>query len=193
MSTPDAGPPNPSPAHDALRFPAGPFRPRASLSERERESLIQEIEALPSLLREVISELPPGALDQPYRPGGWTARQVVHHLADSHLHSYLRFKFGALEDAPRILAYDEAAWAELPDARQGEVEPSLRILEGLHARWAAFLRQLPGEAFQRVILHPEQGEVRLAHNLQLYAWHGRHHLEQVRSVRGPGEGVSGAG
>ncbi len=190
MSNPPSSPTTPPSSDDHLRFPVGPFRPRSGLSEEERRALIQEIEALPGLLREVVSALPPGALDRPYRPGGWTARQVVHHLADSHLHSYLRFKFGAMEDTPRIQAYDEAAWAELPDARTGKVEPSLRLLEGLHARWGAFLRQLPGESFQRAIRHPEQGEVSLEHNLQMYAWHGRHHLEQVRSVGTPGEGGS---
>jgi uncharacterized damage-inducible protein DinB len=171
------------PDREDPRFPIGRFEPRPQLSEGERRDLIEELAGFPARLREALADLSPEELDTSYRPGGWTVRQVVHHLADSHLHSYLRFKLAVTEEEPRINAYSEAVWAELPDAREGDVSWSMALLSGLHERWTAFLRELPPEAFQRTILHPEQGRVRLERLLQLYAWHGRHHLAHIASVR----------
>jgi len=168
---------------ESLRFPVGRFRPMDDSDDARRTEWIQEISGLPVQVRRAVEGLGPEELDTPYRPGGWTVRQVVHHLPDSHLNSYIRFKLGATEDEPRITTYDEVAWAELPDGRSGEIEPSLLLLEGLHARWAAFLRELPPAAMERAILHPQQGRVRLATNLQLYAWHGRHHLAHITRLR----------
>jgi hypothetical protein len=120
-------------------------------------------------------------LDTPYRPGGWTARLVVHHLADSHLNSFVRFRLALTEDRPTIKPYDEAAWARLGDMTM-DVAPSLAILDGLHARWVTMLRRLDESDFSRAFLHPEMGEVRLDHALALYSWHSRHHLGHLNLI-----------
>lgn len=168
---------------ELLRFPIGRFQAREGLPAEDRDALIREIEGLPGALEDLVADLSPEQLDTPYRPGGWTVRQVVHHLADSHLNSYVRFKWAVTEDEPRIKAYDEAAWAELPDGRSGEVEVSLDLLRALHRRWVSFLRSLEPEAFGRAFEHPESGRVLLEANLQLYAWHGRHHLAHIANLR----------
>lgn len=167
---------------DSLRYPVGPFRPRPGLTAEEREACITEIEALPSALRTLVKGMDEARHDTPYRSGGWTVRQVVHHLADSHLQSYVRYKWAVTEDNPVIKTYDEAAWAEVEEARSAPVDLSLDLLQALHARWVAFLRNLTAEDFARTIQHPELGEVSLETNLQMYAWHGRHHLGHVRLV-----------
>ncbi|HKJ93760.1 MAG TPA: putative metal-dependent hydrolase [Longimicrobiales bacterium] len=169
---------------EALRYPIGRFRPRAGLSAGERTALIDDIAALPADLRAAVADLSDEQLDSPYRPGGWTVRQVVHHVPDSHLNAYIRFKLAVTEDDPSILTYDEAAWAELADGRGDDVETSLVLLETLHRRWTLFLRSLDEAQFRRTFRHPELGSVTLERNLQLYAWHGRHHLAHVMSVRG---------
>lgn len=179
-------PRTPESTREDPRFPIGRFDPRPQLSEGERRDLIEDLAEFPARLEETLAEMTPEELDTPYRPGGWTVRQVVHHLADSHLHSYLRFKLAVTEEEPRINAYPEAVWAELPDAREGDLSWSMALLSGLHARWTAFLRELPPEAFQRTMHHPEQGQVRLERHLQLYAWHCRHHLAHIASVRTAG-------
>ena len=122
-------------------------------------------------------------LDTPYRDGGWTIRQVVHHLADSHANSYVRFKLALTEQWPTIKPYDEAAWAELADSRKLPVEPSLQMIAGLHARWVALLESLSEEDFQRGFTHPERGRMTLATNLALYAWHSRHHTAHISGLR----------
>lgn len=124
-----------------------------------------------------------GQLDTPYRPGGWTVRQVVHHLADSHLNSYQRFRLALTERSPLIKPYDETAWAELPDAKTAPIAVSLSLLDGLHARWIALLRSLDEDGFARTFRHPELGEKRLDWTLGLYAWHSRHHLAHIRNLR----------
>lgn len=167
---------------DALRFPIGPFQPRTGLTADERETLITEIEHLPADLRFVIAGLTDEQLDTPYRPDGWTVRQVVHHLPDSHVQSYIRYKWAMTEDNPAIKTYDEARWAELEEARTAPVELSLDFLHALHARWVVFLRNLTDEDFQRTIQHPEMGSVTLEVNLQLYAWHGKHHLAHITGL-----------
>lgn len=168
---------------EGLRYPIGRFRPKPDLSVDECQTLIRDIAALPAELRIVVSDLTADQLDTPYRPGGWTVRQVVHHLPDSHLNSYVRFKLAVTEEEPLIKGYDEAAWAELADGRGEDIEMSLALLEALHRRWTAFLRSLDPEAFGRTFRHPELGVVTLEANVQLYAWHGRHHLAHVTGLR----------
>ncbi len=164
------------PAPESLRYPIGRAAARSGLTADERAVLIDDIAALPADLRAVIDGLTAEQLDAPYRPGGWSVRQVVHHLPDSHANAYIRFKLAATEDDPRITAYDQTAWAERPDGRGADVETSLVLLESLHRRWVAFLRSLTAEEFQRCYIHPVDGAVTLESALQHYVWHGRHHL-----------------
>jgi DinB superfamily len=167
-----------------LRYPVGKYQPPEKISLEQRAEWIDVIEALPEKLKQAVSSLTEVQLDTPYRPGGWTVRQVVHHLPDSHLNSYVRFRLAVTEEAPAIRAYDEAKWAELPDAKTGPIGPSLLILEGLHQRWTALLRTLDDDAFARTFRHPELGEVRLDWTLGLYAWHCRHHLAHITQSQG---------
>ncbi len=166
-----------------LRYPTGRFEPPAEISQSQRELWIAELEALPSRLREATERLSDEQLDNPYRPGGWTVRQVVHHLPDSHLNSYTRFRLALTEDAPTIRTYHEELWAELPDARRGPIATSLALLEALHTRWTALLKSLTDEQFARTFVHPEWGGTRLDVALGQYAWHGRHHLAQIEGLR----------
>lgn len=167
-----------------LRYPIGKFAFEAPSTEEQRQGWIDDIAGLPALVRAAVNGLDDAQLDTPYRPGGWTVRQVVHHLPDSHLNSYLRFRKALTEDRPTISAYDEAAWAELTDARAAPVALSLTLLEGLHARWVVLLRSLRPQDYSRVFLHPESGrEVELERNLALYAWHGRHHLAHITALK----------
>lgn len=178
--------------HDFLRFPVGPFAPKANLSATEREDLIEELAHFPADLRFMVMSLNPGQLEIPYREGGWTARQVIHHIPDSHLQGFVRFKLALTEELPLIKTYDQARWGELLDARTAPVEISLDLLDALHQRWAFFLRGLDEEDFQKSYLHPELGEVSLERTLQLYVWHGRHHLAHIRLVA-EGKGYPSAG
>ena len=164
-----------------LRYPIGRYAPPAEITEQQVEAWIDEIAALPADLRATVAPLTDEQLDTPYRPGGWTVRQVVHHLFDSHATSYVRFKWTLTEDRPAIKAYDEKAWAELPDAR-GAVGPSLDALEALHARWEDLLRQMSWPQFQLEFVHPDAGAIPLARNVGLYAWHGRHHLAHIERL-----------
>jgi uncharacterized damage-inducible protein DinB len=166
-----------------LRYPVGRFQPPTEVTGASRAALIQEIEEFPGLLEETVAGLNDEQLDTPYRPGGWTVRQVVHHLADSHLNSYQRYRLALTEDAPLISAYKEAAWAELPDAKKLPVDISLALIASLHARWVFLVRSLTDEQFARTFKHPERGEARLDNTLALYAWHGRHHAAHIRSLR----------
>ena len=167
---------------DALRFPAGRFEaPAGPLSSAEIDSAIAEIEAFPTALRAATERLGAEALETPYRPGGWTVRQVVHHVADSHMHASLRFKWALTEDDPAILAYDEGACAELPDTRL-PIEVSLALAEALHTRWVAVMRGMDGGDWARRFLHPVNGPTRLDRAAAMYAWHGRHHLAHIALV-----------
>jgi hypothetical protein len=168
---------------DDLRYPIGRFQPPTEIDPEQRRNWIEEIEKAPGLVRQALSGLDDGQLDTPYRPGGWTARQVAHHLPDSHMNSYIRFKLALTEDQPTIKPYDEEAWAELPDSRE-PIEPSLALLESLHLRWVSLLRSLTPEDWERTYRHPEHGRtVTLGFTLALYAWHGRHHAMQIQSLR----------
>ena len=165
------------------RFPIGEFRaPVERQSPDERASCIEQIAAAPDALRAAVVGLDQGQLDTPYRDGGWTLRQVVHHLADSHINSYVRFKLTLTESVPTIKTYDEAAWAELADASL-PILVSLDLLESLHRRWVALLRSLDEQAWERRLNHPEIGVMRLDSLLALYAWHGRHHIAHITSLR----------
>lgn len=166
-----------------LRYPVGKFVPKPALSDTERIALIQEIAETPAKLREAVRNLSQEQLDTPYRPGGWTVRQVVHHLPDSHLNSYVRFKLAVTEDQPTIKPYKEQLWAELVDAKSSPVEPSLTLLESLHHRWVVFLRSLSTADFAKTLNHPENGLMNLDRLLQLYAWHGRHHVAHITALR----------
>ncbi len=166
-----------------LRYPIGQFEWPAGGGIAQHSGFIAAIEHLPSLLRDAVSGLSDAQLDTPYRLGGWTVRQVVHHVADSHINAYTRFRFTLTEDEPALKGYNEALWAELADARTGPVEVSLTLLDALHRRWVAMLRSLTSEQFARAFRHSELGLVTLDRNVALYAWHGAHHVAHITSLR----------
>lgn len=169
---------------EQLRYPVGRFQRPQSTSAEERERWIEGLERLPAQLRAATGDLNEQQLDTPYRPGGWTVRQLVHHVADSHINSYVRFRLALTEQTPVIKPYDEKAWAELADARTAPIELSLRLLESIHARWAMLLRSMTDQDFLRNYRHPETGESSLDAVLALYAWHSRHHLAHINNLRG---------
>ena len=167
-----------------LRYPIGQFRYQGTPDQHQREQWIAEIAAAPERLRQVVHGLTSPQLDTPYREHGWTVRQVVHHLPDSHINAYVRMKLALTEDEPVIKPYEESRWAELPDGREGPIEFSLNLLESLHRRWVLLLRGLTPSDFGRQFLHPEHGRrFELQEALALYAWHGRHHVEHIASLR----------
>ena len=166
------------------RYPIGKFSFDGDLSDAARAARIADIEAAPRLLRAAAEGMSERQLDTPYREGGWTVRQVVHHVPDSHLNAYVRFKLALTEDAPTIKPYDEALWAALPDSRETPVAVSLTLLDALHQRWVTLLRAMAPADFSRTFIHPEHGRsMSLDQVLALYAWHGKHHLGHVTSVR----------
>ena len=166
-----------------LRYPIGEFKFEAPLAADERQALIGKIEETPARMRAAVAGLNDEQLDTPYRPEGWTVRQVVHHVPESHLNSYIRFKLAITEDEPVIKPYFEDRWAELDDARQAPIALSLDLLETLHGRWVWFLRSLKEKDWQRTFRHPELGVVNLDKTVALYAWHGQHHVAQITSLR----------
>jgi uncharacterized damage-inducible protein DinB len=169
--------------NDDLRYPVGRYTKPASISAAEREGFIVEIAGTPGKLRAATKGLTDSQLDTPYRDGGWTVRQVVHHLPDSHLNAYIRFKLALTEEEPLIHPYAEELWAELPEAKSGPVELSLSLLDAIHARWIAAIRALPESSFRRKYIHPESGPTTLAEQLADYAWHGRHHIGHITALR----------
>jgi hypothetical protein len=167
-----------------LRYPIGQFQYEGEPDQHRREQWIEEIAATPASLRAAVAGLAPYQLDTPYRDKGWTVRQVVHHLPDSHLNAYTRIKLALTEDVPVIRPYEEARWAELPDGRAGPIELSLNLLESLHHRWVLLLRQLTPADFRRRFMHPQHARpFELQETLALYAWHGRHHVAHITSLR----------
>ena len=167
---------------EKLRYPIGRFEPPSRIEKDQVERWINDIEALPADLRRTVKGLTDAQLDTPYRPGGWTIRQVIHHLPDSHMNSFIRFKWALTEDRPEIKVYFEDRWAELPDYSVTPVSASLDLLEALHRRWAVLLRSLTRQDLDRTFIHPESGPASLAETIGSYAWHGRHHLAHIREA-----------
>ena len=165
------------------RYPIGKWDRRDTLTSGERAAMIAQIGEVPARMRTAIAGLDETQLDTPYREGGWTVRQVIHHVPDSHLNSYTRFKLALTEEEPTIRPYDEAKWAALSDSRDTPVETSLTMLDALHDRWTILLRAMSDDDFRRTLRHPDLGVMSLDALLSLYAWHGRHHVGHVTSLR----------
>jgi len=166
-----------------LRYPVGKFDWDARISEAEYPRLIAEIAETPGALRLAVAGLSRDQLETRYRPGGWTVKQVVHHVPDSHLNAYTRFKLALTEDEPTIKPYNEAAWAELPDSQKVPIDVSLDLLDSLHTRWVTLLRSMDAADFRRGLKHPEHDQVlTLGQMLALYAWHGRHHVAHITAL-----------
>jgi len=165
------------------RYPIGRYERRDVLTPDERAAMIEQIATAPRKMREAVAGLTPQQLETPYREGGWTLRQVVHHVPDSHMNSYVRFKLALTEQTPTIRPYDEARWAELADSVDTPPATSMALLESLHDRWVRLLRSMSADDFQRTLNHPENGLMTLDAMLALYAWHGRHHVAHITSTR----------
>lgn len=166
-----------------LRYPIGQRERLDSITAAQRQTYIRQIAGLPQLLREATAGLSGSHFSTPYRPGGWTLRQVVNHLVDSHMNALIRFKLALTEDRPTVKPYDEAKWAECADTRSVEPEQAIVLLEALHLRWVVLLRSMTESDFARIFVHPESGDERLDQVLALYAWHGRHHTAHITSLR----------
>ena len=167
-----------------LRYPVGKFDWEAPINEGDYQKLIAEIAQTPGALRSAVAGLSPDQLETRYRPGGWTVKQVVNHVPDSHLNAYTRFKLGLTENEPTIKPSDEAAWAELPDSQKVPIDVSLALLDSLHLRWVTLLRSMNARDFARTLKHPERDRVlTLGQMLALYAWHGRHHVGHIMALR----------
>ena len=166
-----------------LQYPVGKFTVEENLSDARRSELIGQIAEAPGKLRDALKGLDAKQLDTPYRDGGWTLRQVAHHLADSHMNAYVRFKLALTEETPAVKPFKEAAWAELPDSHVTPIDVSLALVESLHARWVVLLRSLKPADWERPVLHSEAGPMSLNLLLGLYAWHGAHHVAQISALR----------
>lgn len=167
------------PALDELRYPVGRFNPSAAETRSEQIDIVRQ---LPQRLRAAVSGLNDAQLDTPYREGGWTVRQLVHHIADSHANSYIRIKLALTEDSPAIVAYDEAAWARLPDSTL-PIDVSLTLTAAIHERMVHLLESMSDADYKKTFRHPERGTVDLANNLAMYAWHSRHHTAHITRLR----------
>ena len=168
---------------EKLQYPIGRFTPDRDVTAQKRASWIRDIENLPRELRRAVEGLTPAQLDTPYRDGGWTVRQLAHHLADSHMNAFIRSKLALTEDRPRIKPYDQEAWAATVDVKGVPIEPSLMMIDGIQARWARLFSSLSASDFQRTFDHPESGLQTLESQLQHYAWHGRHHVAHITSLK----------
>jgi uncharacterized damage-inducible protein DinB len=166
-----------------LRYPIGKFSYDGHLTEDRKRAFLDDIAQTPKNLRAAVQGLSAAQLDTPYRPAGWSVRQVVHHVPDSHLNSYVRFKLALTEDEPTIKPYAEDRWAELADTKATPVEVSLTLLDSLHDRWVRLLRSLTPEEWKRTFRHPDLGAMTLENTLALYAWHGRHHVAHITALR----------
>lgn len=170
---------------DNLKYPIGEFSPNGELTATQRRDLIRSIAEAPARLRKAINGLSPVQLNTPYRPEGWTVRQTVNHVADSHLNGYIRFKFALTEPEPMIRPYEEKLWAELEDGRNIDPTVSLNLLDALHQRWTTLLSSLRPEDFARTTRHPQHpdwGAFSLDLMLELYEWHGRHHTAHITGL-----------
>lgn len=166
-----------------LSYPIGRFRYSGPMSKQQRDAAIAAISEVPAKMRAALRGLSPQQLDRPYRPGGWTVRQVAHHVPDSHLNAYIRTKLALTEIEPTIKPYDEKAWAELADTQTTPIETSLALLESVHERWNNLLRSLPDADFARTFRHPEHGVRTIDWMIALYAWHGAHHTAHITRLR----------
>jgi hypothetical protein len=168
-------------ALEAMKYPVGPMpRQSSPMTARERAGHLDVLDRAPARFRSLVTGRNDAQLDTPYRPGGWTIRQVVHHVADSHMNAYIRMKLAVTEPEPLVKTYEEQLWAELPDAR-GPVEMSLTLLEALHVRWLAFLRALPESEFRKTFMHPGWNRVSVEEATMMYAWHSRHHAGHIEN------------
>jgi len=165
------------------RYPIGKFKFDGPPDEAQRNKFIDDIERAPAALRAAIKNLSPEQIETPYRDGGWTVRQVVHHVPESHMNAYIRFKLALTEDEPTIKPYMEDRWAGTPDVESTPLEASLALLEPLHERWVHLLRGLKPADWKRTFRHPELGVMPLEKNLALYAWHGKHHVAHITELR----------
>jgi uncharacterized damage-inducible protein DinB len=177
--------PTPSgpPSTADLRYPIGRMPRTSTLSPEARRTAIEAIAEAPAKLRKAVAGLNDAQLDTPYRPEGWTVRQLVHHVADSHINAFVRTRFALAENNVTITPYEEKAWAELPDMRSMPVEVSLDLLDALHARWVHLLRAIKADDFRRSIQHPENGTMTVDDLLTVYSWHGRHHNAHIMALR----------
>jgi uncharacterized damage-inducible protein DinB len=166
-----------------LRYPVGPFKRPAEWSSADRAAAIVVLAELPQKMAAAVAGLTDAQLNTPYRPDGWTVRQVVHHVADSHMNAYIRMRLAATQDNPTISPYDQDRWAALADSRRMNVNVSLMLVEALHARWVVFLRDLTPAEFARPFVHPESGPQTIDTAVALYAWHSRHHTAHITSLR----------
>ena len=166
-----------------LRYPIGKFKRPDKLNDAERKAAIADIEAAPAAMRKALKGLTEAQLDTPYRDGGWTVRQVAGHVPDSHLNAYVRFKLALTEDKPTIKPYKEGPWSELADTKGTPVETMLTLLESLHKRWIVLLKSIPAGDWAKTLNHPENGLMNLDQLLALYAWHGKHHVAHVTTLR----------
>jgi hypothetical protein len=165
------------------RYPIGKFALPSEVTTERRQQAMEEIAALPAKLRAAVKGLNDAQLDTPYRDGGWTVRQVIHHVPDSHVNAFVRLKLALTEDKPTIKPYDEGAWAELADSKSAPIEPSQTLLDSVHARWDRLWRSLRPEHFARGLVHPENGERNVDWLLFLYEWHGKHHTAHITELR----------
>lgn len=163
------------------KYPIGTFQFEEEITASVTEEWINAIEELPILLKDAVKDLNDEQLDTSYRSGGWSIRQVLHHIADSHMNAYVRFKLALTEEKPVIKPYDEAAWAELSDYNL-PIDVSLSLIEALHKRWADLLRSLTPDEMEKTFIHPDSGEISVGNNIGIYAWHGRHHLAHITSL-----------
>lgn len=168
---------------DPLRYPIGTPQLLEEISDSERKKRIDAIASTPALLRQAVAGLNDNQLETPYRPDGWTVRQLVHHIADSHLNAYIRFRWALTEDSPKIKAYDQDQWACLPDACDGPVEESLALLDALHRRWCRLMWAMDNDDWERQVDHPEDGIRSCQDFLSIYAWHGLHHIAHITNLR----------
>lgn len=168
---------------DNIRYPIGKFKPVDDITEAIITALIDQIEKQSDMAREAVEGLTEAHIETPYREGGWTIRQVIHHIADAHINAYVRFKLALTEDKPTVKLWDEVTWSECEDSKKAPVNLSLFVIEGVHKRWAMLLRTLDMNDFKRELIHPDNGNMALSTILQFYAWHGNHHISQIRLFR----------
>ena len=165
------------------KYPIGNFEPPQEITEEVFREYIRRVKTFPRKLQEEVNRLSDSQLDTPYREGGWTLRQVIHHCADSHANAVTRIKLALTEEVPTIKPFDQERWAELPDSKHTPIEPALQMLTGIHRRWAALLEEMSQQQLQRSFIHPENGEGRIGELIAFFAWHGEHHLAHITSLK----------